>query len=48
MSLNPIIVVEIFDGWGIDFMRPCPISFMNMYVLLVVNSVCKWVELFPL
>jgi len=25
MPLNPIIMVDIFDVWGIDFMRPFPI-----------------------
>ena len=27
MSLNPILVIELFDVWGIDFMKPFPISF---------------------
>ena len=27
MPLSPILIVEIFDVWGIDFMRPLPQSF---------------------
>jgi len=26
MPLNPILVIEIFDCWGIDFMGPFPPS----------------------
>ena len=29
MPLNPILEVEIFDVWGIDFMGPFPNSFDN-------------------
>ena len=47
MPLNPIIVVEIFDVWGIDFMGPFPSSFANEYILLAVNYVSKWVEAIP-
>ena len=38
------IVVQIFDVWGIDFMRHFPSSFGNMYILLAVDYVSKWVE----
>ncbi len=34
MPLNPILVVEIFDVWGIDFMGPFPNSFGNLYILV--------------
>ena len=44
MPLNPIIVIEIFDCWGIDFMRPFPPSFGYLYILLVVDYVSKWDE----
>jgi hypothetical protein len=27
MPLNPILIVEIFDVWSIDFMGPFPLSF---------------------
>ena len=37
-------MVQIFDVWGIDFMRPLPSLFGNMYILLAVDYVSKWVE----
>ena len=39
-----IIVVEIFDAWGIDFMGPFPSSKGFLYILLAVDYVSKWVE----
>jgi len=47
MLLNPIIVVEISDVWGIDFMGPFPSSFGNEHILLAVDYVSKWVEAIP-
>ena len=44
MPLNPILIVEIFDVWGIDFMGPFPISFGFEYILVAVDYVSKWVE----
>jgi hypothetical protein len=44
MPLNPILVIEIFDCWGIDFMGPFPLSFGNLYILVVVDYVSKWVK----
>ena len=44
MPLQGILVVQIFDVWGIDFMGPFPSSFSNMYILLVLDYVSKWVE----
>ena len=44
MPLNLILVVEIFDVWGIDFMRPFPPSFGNEYILVAVNYVSNWIE----
>ncbi|CAN6560811.1 unnamed protein product [Malus baccata var. baccata] len=41
---TPILVVEIFDVWGIDFMGPFPSSNGFLYILLVVDYVSKWVE----
>ena len=38
------MVVQIFDVWGIDFMGPFPLSFGNLYILLAVDYVSKWVE----
>lgn len=47
MPLNPILVVEIFDCWGIDFMGPFPPSFRNLYILVVVDYVSEWNEAIP-
>ncbi|BBN69700.1 hypothetical protein Prudu_1114S000100 [Prunus dulcis] len=44
MPLNNILVVELFDVWGIDFMGPFPSSFGYIYILVVVDYVSKWVE----
>ena len=45
--LQPILEVELFDIWGMDFMGPSPSSFSNLYILLVVDYVSKWVEAIP-
>ena len=44
MPLRGIMVVQIFDVWGIDFMGPFPPSFGNLYILLAVDYVSKLVE----
>ena len=44
MPLNFILEVEIFDVWGIDFMRLFPSSRGNKYILVAVDYVSKWVE----
>jgi len=44
MPLHPILTVEIFDVWGIDFMGQFPNSFGNLYILVVVDYMSKWVE----
>ena len=44
MPLQGILVVQLFDVWGIDFMGPFPPSVGNLYILLVVDYVSKWVE----
>ena len=44
MPLQGILVVQIFYVWGIDFMGPFPPSYGNLYILLVVDYVSKWVE----
>ena len=46
IPLNPILVVDLFDVWGIDFMGPFPSSFGYVYIL-VVDYVSKWVEAVP-
>ena len=47
MPLNPILVVDLFDVWGIDFMGPFPSSFRYIYILVGVDFVSKWVEAVP-
>src|SRR4051812_47905101 len=44
MPLQPIMEVELFDVWGIDFMGPFPSSYSNKYILVAVDYVSKWVE----
>ena len=44
MPLNPILEVEIFDVWGIDFMRPFSNSFGNQFILIAVDYVSKWIK----
>ena len=44
MPLQGIMVVQIFYVWGINFMGPFTPSFGNLYILLAVNYVSKWVE----
>jgi len=47
-QLNPIIVVEIFDVSGIDFMGLFSSSFGKEYILLVVDYVSKWLKAIPI
>ena len=44
LPLNPILVIELFDVWGIDFMGPFVSSHGMKYILVVVDYVSKWVE----
>nr|GEX12236.1 reverse transcriptase domain-containing protein [Tanacetum cinerariifolium] len=44
MPQNSIQICEIFDVWGIDFMRPFPSSRGNKYILVAVDYLSKWVE----
>ena len=44
MPLQGILVVQIFYVWGIDFMGPFPSSFVNIYILLALDYLSKWVE----
>ncbi|KAL2243765.1 UNVERIFIED_CONTAM: Transposon Ty3-G Gag-Pol polyprotein [Sesamum indicum] len=44
MPLSPILVCEVFDVWGIDYMGPFPSSFGKTYIILGVDYVSKWVE----
>ncbi|KAK9007302.1 hypothetical protein V6N11_051131 [Hibiscus sabdariffa] len=44
MPLQNILEVELFDVWGIDFMGPFPSSHGDLYILLAIDYVNKWVE----
>ncbi|CAM9000289.1 unnamed protein product [Rhodiola kirilowii] len=44
MPQVPILVNDVFDIWGIDFMGPFPISCGYTYILVAVDYVSKWVE----
>ena len=44
MPLQGILVVKIFNVWGIDFMGPFLPTFGNIYILLIVDYLSKWVE----
>ena len=36
--------MELFDVWGIDFVDPFPPSYNNLYILVAVDYISKWVE----
>ncbi|RVW95263.1 Retrovirus-related Pol polyprotein from transposon opus [Vitis vinifera] len=40
----PTMFKDCFDCWGLDFMGPFPPSFGNLYILVGVDYVSKWVE----
>ncbi|CAM8956610.1 unnamed protein product [Rhodiola kirilowii] len=44
MPQMPIVVDDIFDIWGIDFMGPFPSASGSQYILVAVDYVSKWVE----
>ena len=44
MPLNSILVIEIFDCWGIDFMGHFPSLFGFVYILVAIDYVSKWIE----
>ena len=48
MPLTPILIIEIFDCCGLDFMGPFPPSCGYLYILLTVDYVSKWVEAIPM
>ena len=41
MPLNPILVVDLFDVWDIDFIETFPSSFGYIYILVGVDYVSK-------
>ena len=44
LPLKNILEVEIFEVWGIDFMWPFPPSYGQVYILLTMDYISKWVE----
>jgi len=44
---EPVLEVEIFFVWGIDFMGLFPNSFGNHFILVAVDYVSKWVKVVP-
>ena len=44
LPLNPIVVIELFDMWYIDFIGPFVSSHGTKYILVVVDYVSKLVE----
>ena len=47
MSLKPLLKVEIFDLWGIDFMGPFPPLEEKEFILIAIDYVSKWVKAIP-
>ena len=45
--MRTTLEVELFDLWGMDFMGLFPSSFSNLYILLIVDYVSKWVKAIP-
>ena len=44
LPLNPILVIELFDVWGIDFMGPFVSYHGIKYIFIVVGYVSKWLD----
>ena len=44
MSLQNIIEVKVLDCWGSDFVGPLRSSYGNVYILVALDYVSKWVE----
>lgn len=44
MSLTNILEIELFNVWSIDFMRPFPQSFINFYIIIVVDYLSKGID----
>ncbi|XP_021724274.1 uncharacterized protein LOC110691627 [Chenopodium quinoa] len=44
MPQNPILELEVFDVWAIDFICPFISSHGNKYILVTVDYVSKWAE----
>lgn len=46
MSMQPILVIEIFDLWEIQFMGQFPSSYGYLCNFFAVNYISQWVEAF--
>ena len=44
MPQSGILEVQLFNAWGIDFMGHSPSSHNNLYILVAVDYISKWVE----
>ena len=44
LSLNPIIVIVLFDVWGINFMGPFVSSHGIKYIFVEINYVLKCLQ----
>jgi len=44
MPQGHILEVELFNAWAIDFMGSFARSHNNLYILVAVDYVSKWVE----
>ena len=44
MPLTNILEVELSNVWRIDFKGPFTLSFGNLYILVGMDYVSKWVE----
>lgn len=44
MPLHEILEVKLFYVWGIDFMEAFVPSNNNLYILVAINYVSKWLK----
>ena len=44
MPQRSLLEVKLFDVWGIGFIGPFPPSGGNLYILVIVDYVSKWME----
>lgn len=42
--MRPILELELFNLWGVDFMGPFMSFFSMKYILVAIYYVSKWVE----